>query len=194
MMLAGIILAAGESSRMGTPKALLTYGGETFLDRLIGVLAAWCSPVIVILGRQPERIRSGLKRGGQAAFIVNPEPERGQLSSLQCGLGAAPAEARGVIFTPVDYPAVLASTVASVARRFAERRPEELLVIPRHQGRRGHPVCVARELIPELLALPAGAQARDVIHRHIAAAACVDVDDPGVLEDVDDPDAYRRLT
>jgi molybdenum cofactor cytidylyltransferase len=67
------------------------------------------------------------------------------------------------------------------------------LVIPRFQGRRGHPVCAARWLIPEFLALPVEAQAREIVHRHAAEACYVDVDDPGILRDVDDPEAYRSL-
>ena len=194
MQLAGLILAAGESSRMGTPKALLAYAGETFLDRLILTLSQSCSPVIVVLGHDSERIRGGLSRAGEVSLVTNPDPTRGQLSSLQCGLAAVPAEAEGVIFTPVDYPAVLPSTVASIARRFGERQPHELLVVPRSQDKRGHPVSVARELIPEFLALTAEAQARDVIRRHLAQTAYVDVDDPGILEDVDDPESLRRLS
>ena len=193
MKLTGLILAAGESRRMGSPKALLTYGGETFLDRLIGVLGQSCSPVVVVLGREAERIRAGLKRAGEATLIVNPEPQRGQLSSLQCGLGAVATDSEGVVFIPVDCPAVRASTVAAIAARFRERQSPELLVIPRHDGKRGHPVCVTRELIPRFLALPPDAQAREVIHGHRDVTAYVDVDDPGILEDIDDPEAFRRL-
>ncbi len=97
------------------------------------------------------------------------------------------------MFTPVDCPSVLPSTVARMARRFQERRPHESLVIPRSQGRGGHPVCAARDLIPEFLALPPDAQARDVIHRHREHTVYVDVEDSGIMEDVDDPEAYQRL-
>ena len=83
-VIAGIILAAGASSRMGTPKALLDYRGETFLDRLIRVLGAVCDPVIVVLGYHAEQIRAGVN--GRVQFVVNPTPTRGQLSSLQTGL------------------------------------------------------------------------------------------------------------
>jgi len=193
MSVAGIILAAGESRRMGTPKPLLEFEGETFLDRLILTLGASCSPVIVVLGCESQRIRDGLRRGDLASFVFNPDYGRGQLSSLECGLAAVPPEAEGVMFTLVDHPAVLPSTVARIARAFKERAPHELLVVPRCQGRHGHPVCAARELIAEFLALPPDAQAREVIHRHREQTVYVDVDDRGVLEDIDDPEAYRRL-
>jgi len=193
MSLAGIILAAGESRRMGTPKPLLELGGETFLDRLILTLGATCTPVIVVLGCESHAIRAGLRHADLASFVLNPDYGLGQLSSLQCGLAAVPSGAEGVMFTLVDHPAVLPSTVARIARRFQERAPHELLIVPRCQGRHGHPVSVARELMAELLALPPDAQAREVIHRHREHTVYLDVDDPGILEDIDDPEAYRRL-
>lgn len=194
MSLAGLILAAGESRRMGSPKALLDFGGETFLDRLILTLGGSCCPVIVVLGCEPQRIRAGLRRADLATFVTNPDYQRGQLSSLQRGLAAVPPEAEGVLFTPVDYPAVRPSTIARIARRFQARQPDEWLVVPRSQGRHGHPVCLACDLIPEFLALADDAQARDVIHGHRKQTVYEDVDDAGILEDVDDPESYARLT
>jgi CTP:molybdopterin cytidylyltransferase MocA len=88
---AGIILAAGESRRMGFPKALLRYRDETFLDTLIGLFAARCQPVIVVLGAHSERIREGTSR--PATFVNNANYQRGQTSSMQCGLRAVPADA-----------------------------------------------------------------------------------------------------
>ncbi len=193
MSVAGIILAAGESSRMGGPKALLEFRGETFLDRLIRVLGEWCAPVIVVLGHDAGRIKQGLKLGDRAEFVLNEEYRRGQLSSLQRGLAAVPEEAEGVLFTLVDRPMVQSSTVGRIAGRLRGRSPGELVVIPKAGARHGHPVGVARELIPEFLALPPGAQARDVIHAHSAETAYVDTDDPGILVDVNDPKAYQRL-
>ena len=193
MIIAGLILAGGESRRMGSPKALMRYRGEMFLDRLILTLGQACAPVIVVLGCEPRNIWAGLRHGVLATFVHNPAYELGQLTSLQRGLEAVPTEAEGVMFTPVDYPAVLPSTVVQIAKRFWERTPQELLVVPRAEGRGGHPVCVTRELIVEFLALPSGAQAREVIRRHREATAYVDVDDRGILEDVDDPETYARL-
>ena len=193
--IASIILAAGASRRMGTPKALLDYRGETFLDRLIRVLGAVTDPVIVVLGHHAAQIRLGIR--SRAQFVINPDPERGQLSSLQTGLAALPPEPEGLAFIPMDCPAVGEDTVARLASAFLSRKAETLLVIPRykdHGGQhRGHPVFAAREIAAEILALPADAQARDVIHAHIPRTQYVDVDDRGILADVDDPAAYRRL-
>jgi molybdenum cofactor cytidylyltransferase len=189
---ASIILAAGASSRMGTPKALLDYRGETFLERLIRVLGAVTNPVIVVLGYHAARIlETGVR--GRAQFVINPQPERGQLSSLQTGLAALAPEAEGVAFIPMDCPAVREETVAHLADAFLARDPGTLLVIPRCGDDRGHPVFAARAIAAEILALPSGAQARDVIHGHIPQTQYIDVEDRGILTDVDDPAAYRHL-
>jgi molybdenum cofactor cytidylyltransferase len=181
-VIAGIILAAGASSRMGTPKALLEYRGETFLDRLIRVLGEVCHPVIVVLGYHAEEIRASAL--GRADFVLNPDPARGQLSSLQTGLAAVPADAEGFMFLPVDCPSVGVETVRAIAANASE-----LLVIPRWERQRGHPVYARRELIAEFLAEEGSA--KNVVHRH--AAVYLDVADAGVLSDIDDPGAYRVL-
>ncbi|MFB3827170.1 MAG: NTP transferase domain-containing protein [Bryobacteraceae bacterium] len=186
MSVAGIILAAGASRRMGTHKALLDYRGETFLDRLIGCLVPYCSPVVVVLGAGAVEIQPRLIRGAQARIVVNPDWEAGQLTSLQCGLRALEAPC-GVLFTLVDHPAVRPETVARLAAG------PGLLRIPRFAGRRGHPVYFASQLIPEFLALGPAASARDVVDRHADRTVYVDVDDPGIACDIDDPAAYRQL-
>jgi molybdenum cofactor cytidylyltransferase len=190
-VIAGIILAAGASSRMGTPKALLDYRGETFVGRLVRVLQTTCNPVIVVLGYHADAIRAGIPQNTQ--IEVNPDPSRGQLSSLQAALGALPAEADGFAFIPVDSPAVAEDTVAKLARAFEHRDPETLFVIPRQNGKRGHPVFATRAVAAELLALPPTGEAREVVHAHVDRTEYVDVDDAGVFTDVDTPEAYRRL-
>ena len=188
-MTCGLILAAGESRRMGSPKALLDYQGETFLDRLIGLFAGHCRPVIAVLGAQQETVRAGLRRAGDARLVEAPDFRLGQLTSMQCGLRAVPAGADGVLFTLVDHPAVAPVTIAALV----DGNQPAPLRIPRCGGRRGHPIWISRSLIPEFLALAAGASAREVVTRHAGEIAYIDVEDPGILADVDDPAAYARL-
>ena len=174
---------------MGSPKALLEFEGETFLDRLIGLFARHCWPVIAVLGAQQEAIRAGLRRSGEAVLVENPDFRLGQITSMQCGLRAVPEEAEVVLFTLVDHPAVKPDTITGLCAA-GGRAP---FLIPRYQGRRGHPILLAKPVIPEFLALAASASARDVLSRHAGEIAYFDVDDPGILADVDDPEAYRRL-
>jgi molybdenum cofactor cytidylyltransferase len=185
---AGLILAAGESRRMGFPKALLDFHGETFLDRLIRIFSACCSPVIAVLGAEAERIRAGLRSAASARIVVNPDFRMGQITSMQCGLRAVPADARGVLFTLVDHPNPGDATIRALVAADAP------IAIPRYQGRRGHPIWFSRDLVPEFLALPATSSARTVLERHSAGIRYLDGDDPGILDDVDDPEVYRRLT
>ena len=187
MSVAGLILAAGESRRMGFPKALLPYRQETFLDTLVGLFTTRCSPVIVVLGAAAETIR--VRAGRLAEFVVNPDYQRGMTTSLQCGLRAIPAEVEGVLFTLVDHPAVAPSTVEALLTP-----PRPLVRVPRYGGQRGHPIWFSRELIPEFLAIPEGGAANEVVHRHRPQTEFLDLDDSGIVADIDDPEAYRNLT
>jgi CTP:molybdopterin cytidylyltransferase MocA len=175
---------------MGSPKALLRYHGQTFLDTLISLFAPLCSPVIVVLGANADEIRNGLSfdAAPHATFVINPDYLTGQTSSMQCGLRAVPADAEGVLFTLADHPAVAASTIDALAAQ-----PRPLIRVPRFEGRRGHPVWFSRALIAEFLALPAHGAARDVVYSHVDETEYLDVDDPGIVADIDDPAAYREL-
>jgi len=192
---AGLILAAGESRRMGFPKALLRYRGETFLDTLIGRFAARCPEVIVVLGAGADAIRAGAVR--PARFVVNPNWPAGMTTSLQCGLRSIPDEAEGVLLTLVDHPAVSPATVDALlapSGHAGETACAPLIRVPRYQGRRGHPIWFAKELIPEFLALPETGAARDVVRSHTDGTEFLDTEDPGILADIDDAEAYRNLT
>ena len=150
-----------------------------------------CEPVIVVLGHQAEQIRAGMERASEAVVVVNPDPDRGMLSSLQCGLEVLPADAEAVMFTPVDHPNLHGDTLQRLVSQFqTERAP---VIVPTYSGQHGHPVCISRALAVELLALPATAMASDVIHRYVGQTVYIAVEDPAVTTDVDDPEAYAGL-
>ena len=176
---------------MGSPKALLDYRGETFLNRLIRVLGKECNPVIAVLGYHADAIQA--QAAGKVQLVVNPYPERGQLSSLQTGLAAVPQDVEGFLFTPVDSPAVKETTLRQLVVRFQGKKFQTQFVIPRYEGKRGHPVFAAPSLLGEFLALPQMAQAKDIVHACVPRTEYVDVDDPGILADIDDREAYREL-
>jgi len=174
---------------MGSPKALLDYRGEAFVNRLIRVLAGVCDPVIVVAGIHADVIRG--RMDVRARLVINPDPDRGQLSSLQVALAEVPKNADGFLFTPVDCPTVQEETVE---RLIDELRTSAVpLVIPRFGGRRGHPVGARHSLIAEFLAEAPTAETRVVVNRHEDQIRYIDVDDAGVLADVDDPEGYRKI-
>ncbi len=191
---------------MGSPKALLEFRGETFLSRLVRLMAARCAPVIVVLGAVAEQIRGSAPSA--CVTVWNPDYRTGQTGSLQCGLRALPGGVDGVLFTLVDHPAVAPQTIDALLWGSAPglpeepeasgpgqaRRPTPLLRVPRYQSRRGHPIWFSAALIPEFLALPPTGAARDVVRAHAAETEFLELDDPGILADIDDPAAYRALT
>jgi molybdenum cofactor cytidylyltransferase len=191
--LAAVVLAGGASSRMGRPKALLEYGGETFLDRLVRLFSARCRFVCAVLGHDAEQIARGLAQVVKPVLVLNPRPDRGQLSSLQCGLRALPPGISAAFFHPVDIPGVSDSTIERLAGVWAESPAGILVVQPAHNGHKGHPVLVAPAVIAELLTLPAEASAREVLQRRAAQTLTVGVPDPHIRRDTDTPEEYQRL-
>ncbi len=185
--LTGVILAAGASRRLGRPKALLTFRGETFLDRLLGHFFSVCSEVIVV-ARPDQPVMETSCSGSYTKFVVNPEPELGMLSSLQCGLRAISAQTEAVMFSPVDYAPVQRATIQQIVQSF-----NGILTLPTYEGKRGHPCILSRQLTKELLALPVTDSAKTVIHAHLSEAKLVAVNDERTVEDVDDLIAYQRL-
>lgn len=190
---AAVILAGGASSRMGAPKALLRYRGETFLDRLVRLFGEHCAPVVAVVGHSADLVVRGLARPDAALLVVNPRPERGQFSSLQAGLRGTGGAADAVFFHPVDTPAIEARTIGQLCAAWAGAPAGTLVLKPRWHGRTGHPVLIAAALAREWLALPAESSAREVLRGHAAATLTVDVDDAGIVRDADTPEDYEQL-
>lgn len=189
---AGVVLAAGRSTRMGVPKALLDAGGTTFVNRLAETLGrGGCIPVLVVIrsGRGP--VADEVARGpGQA--VINPAGRGGQIGSLRAALLhlrdlRRPPDA--VVFSPVDNPAVTSETVRALVR--AWRRTAAALVAPVHDGRRGHPVLADMSVADEFFQHGLADGARTVIRRDPARVTEVPVSDAAVADDLDTRERYR---
>jgi len=191
-MIAGIILAAGESQRMGRDKALLTYRGKTFLETIIQNLnAAGIDKVRVVLGHHAGMIQAKVNLDA-AQVVVNHGYQRGQTSSLQLGLEAvARDQPDAVILCLVDHPAVSAEVIATLKQYFESTRAA--VIIPTYRGERGHPVVISKALFPELLALSPGEPANAVIRKYRPETQFMEFADRGILIDVDEPRTYERL-
>jgi molybdenum cofactor cytidylyltransferase len=190
--LAGVILAAGASQRMGRPKAGLRFEGKTFFARVLeGLTAASLDPIVAVVGpRQPALVRAL----GSPTTLVNRDPSRGQLSSLKLALRylSAPGHAvAGVVVALVDHPVVARSSVAALVQ--AAQAAEQPILVPTYRGRRGHPVVFMREVWDELLATPDHLGARAVVRRAPRRVCDISVDDPGILVDVDTPADLEAL-
>jgi molybdenum cofactor cytidylyltransferase len=195
-MLPGIVLAAGDSRRMGSPKALLpTPEGRFFLERILETLAAAdVSPVVAVLGRDHDAIVFALEesRGPMPLVARNPDPSKGQLSSLWIGMDRVVTPAtEGLLVTLVDVPAVAASTVRQVVSAWRETRKP--IVRPAIGSRHGHPVVFDKALFDELRQADLATGAKSVVRAHERDILNVPVDDEGCLADVDTPDDFRRL-
>lgn len=191
-MIAGLILAAGESRRMGRDKALLPYRGQSFLETAITNLkAAGIEKVTLVLGHHAEAIQSAVDLGA-VRIVVNREYQRGQTSSLQMGLAAVSEDSpEAVILCLVDHPAISTQVIKKLRGRFELTHPPVL--IPTHNGTHGHPIIIGQALFPELLSLQPEEPANIVIRKYRHATQFVEVADPGVLLDVDDPETYQQL-
>jgi molybdenum cofactor cytidylyltransferase len=195
-MTPAVILAAGFSSRMGRDKALLAIpGGGWFLARLARTfLSAGCPEVITVVGPAAvDRIRDAAVRDGlPITLVLNPDPSRGQLSSLQEAMAALePRAPRGLLMCPVDQPLVGEQTIRLVLE--AWRRTGAPIVRPSHAGRRGHPVLFDARIHSELRAADPSAGARPVIRAHAGESSDVETDDAGAFEDIDTPEDYFRV-
>lgn len=189
-VVAGLVLAAGESRRMGRPKALLPFRDHTFLDAILQCLrAAGISRTVVVLGHSADEIQLTANLGA-AEVVVNAQYRLGQTSSLQAGLRAI-HDAEGALLGLVDHPSIRPETIRRLVRAFEETKAP--VVVPAYQGRRGHPVVIARALFPELLALNPDQGANAVVRKYRDASVEVSVDDPGIVQDVDTPDDYTLL-
>jgi molybdenum cofactor cytidylyltransferase len=192
MSVGGIVLAAGSSSRIGQPKALLEIAGGTFLERAAGILLqGGCETVVVVLAKGEASRRSGeLVRACGARPVENPHENAEQVDSLRVGLEALPAEVEAAIALPVDHALASSDTVAALIRTF--RSSGAPIVRPVYRDRPGHPVLFAREVWGELADPGLERGARDVIRRHAEEVRDVHLDDRGVIVDVDTPADYRR--
>jgi CTP:molybdopterin cytidylyltransferase MocA len=175
---------------MGKPKALLDAGGESFLSRILSSLEqGGAEPLIVVVRAASDPVALEAERCA-ASVILNSDPSPGPVSSLQCGIRSLPEDVWGLLYAPVDHPLFSPDTVRQLIGTSSQANAP--LVVPAFDGRRGHPVLFGRAVFQELMeeTLPEGA--RTVVRRYLEARIQLDVDDPGILVDIDTPEEYWK--
>lgn len=199
---AGVILAAGESSRMGTDKALLPWpppqtsgqpSKDTFLSAAIHSLTLSTDFVLVVAGKN-EAALAPIAYANGASLVINPDPGRGQFSSLQVGLHEVLNRGRdAAVITLVDRPPV-SPTIVVLLRDAYESAPQSIwAVVPEFSGKHGHPYVAGRELIEAFWQAPPTANARDIEHRCQNHIQYVAVTDPFVALNINTPEDYAAL-
>jgi len=200
---AGVILAAGESSRMGTDKALLPWpppvAGEslaegTFLSAAIRSLALSTDFILIVAGKNEAALAPVAYVNG-ASVVVNPDPSRGQFSSLQIGLQEVLNRGRdAAIVTLVDRPPAATATVQTLREAFAAGPPGIWAVVPEFSGKHGHPFVAGRDMMTRFLQEPLTGNAGEVEHRYQEHIQYVAVEDPFVALNINTPEDYAALT
>jgi len=198
---AGVILAAGESSRMGRDKALLPWpaaseqsGSQgTFLSSAIRSLSAATDFVVIVAGNNEATVAPVAYAHG-AFVVVNPDPNRGQFSSLQVGLREVLNRGRdAAIITLVDRPPAAMTTVQTLREAFETAEQKIWAVLPEYRQKHGHPYVTGREMIERFVREPTTGNARDVEHRYLDHIQYLPVSDPFVALNINTPEDYASL-
>lgn len=190
-MIAAIILAAGQSRRMGQNKLLLPYGASTVIEMIVTEVGGCESigDIVVVTGHEADRVAAQL-RNASVRCIFNPDYARSDmLVSIQVGLRALADEVTAALIVLGDQPRLR----REIVQRVIEAYTSVDLIIPSYQMKRGHPILIPRPLWPSILALPPEASLRDVIRvneSHIRYVLC---DDDSVLRDIDTPEDYQEV-
>jgi molybdenum cofactor cytidylyltransferase len=190
-MITAIILAAGESKRMGQPKMLLPWGEGTVLTHVISVFQdSGLTDILVVTGGARDEV-GRLVSKQNVKIVHNSEfASGGMLSSIQCGLRALMRQTQGALIGLGDQPQVREGSVRMVCEAFKETKSN--IVVPSYQMKRGHPWLVARPLWEELLKIKSPRSPRDFLNKHRHEIHYVNVDDPNILADLDTPEDYKK--
>lgn len=189
-MITAIILAAGESKRMGEPKMLMPWGKSTVLQTVISTFqSAGLNDILVVTGGARQQVESLIGKTVQTIF--NDSYDTGEmLSSIQVGLSAKMREASAALICLGDQPQVNERTVRSICDAFLKNK--SAIVVPSYEMQRGHPWLVARPLWEDLLEMKAPRTPRDFLKKYARKIHYVNVDTHSILEDLDTPEDYLK--
>lgn len=193
-MISAIVLAAGESKRMGRPKQLLEWGGKTLLRHVLkSLLSSAADEVILVLGHEAEAIKKSLP-AFPIKIAINPDYRQGMASSLRQGLLAMHPGSDAFLVLLADQPGIGPEIINRLIQEFQRADPGRGIVRPVYRGRPGHPVLIGARYLQEALQLQGDVGARQILMNHPEDILEIDVDQDAVLEDIDTPEDYRKYT
>jgi len=189
-MICAIVLAAGQSRRMGVQKLLLPLGSKTVIAHVVDeVLRSTLGAVYVVVGCEATRITEALT-GRRVTFVTNPDTEGDMLSSVRCGLQALPPQCKAAMVVLGDQPAITSALIDAMVRAFAET--DKGILAPLYGGKRGHPILFSVRYRDEILERYDAVGLRGLLHAHSDDLLELRVANPGVLSDMDRPEDYQR--
>lgn len=191
-MIVAVVLSAGESSRMGRPKALLPIDGQTFIEKIVAALKQTkVGKIIVILGHNARELQSKISHL-PVEILINTDYKLGQLSSLQLAVRnlQADLECDGMLVHLVDHPYLAPALVEEMIRRFYETKKR--IIVPKFHGKRGHPVIFSNALFDEILKAPMEEGAKAVVNAHRAETLEIETEEEGIAVDIDTPELYQQ--
>lgn len=191
-MISAIILAAGQSKRMGKPKMLMPWGKLTVIEQVVATfIGAGTGDILVVTGGAREQVEKITEKYPVRRFHNHAYDQGEMLSSLQCGLSAMKKEVEAVVVGLGDQPQIQEESVRAISAAY--RRTGATLVVPSYENRRGHPWLVARPLWHEILAMSSPQTPRDFLRRHAAEIHYVNLETPSILADLDTPEDYEKF-
>lgn len=189
-MICAIVLAAGESRRMGSQKLLLPFGKTTVIGHVVDeLLRSELDGVYVVVGHEGNRISEELS-GRSGTIVTNPDYKLGMLSSVRCGLQALPQQCEKVLVVLGDQPAITSELVNQMVQ--SSSTTDKGILAPVYDGKRGHPILLSTRYRDEIMTSFDNAGLRGVLQAHPDDIFELTVSTPAVLSDIDSPDDYRR--
>ncbi|MBE0478124.1 nucleotidyltransferase family protein [Candidatus Aerophobetes bacterium] len=200
-MLCAVLLAAGESKRMGSLKALLplffeesgeSKGKDTFLSFILKNLHSVCEETILVLGYKADLIENKIvDLNLKTKIIINREYKKGQLCSLRVNIKKVSPDCEGIMLTLVDHPLVNKKTYRLLKEKFS--REKDKIIIPAYKGKWGHPVIFSSLFFPDLMKAPLNQGARYVVKSYSEKITLLPVEDKGVILNIDTPENYQKF-
>ena len=191
-MISAILLAAGESKRMGRPKQMLAWKGKTLLRHVLeNLIHSTVDEIILVLGHEAEAIQKSLTEF-QIKIVINPEYQQGMASSLRQGLLAIDTRSEAFLVVLADQPGIGPEIINQIIHEFQRSDPRRGIARPIYRGLRGHPVLIGVRYLQEALQLQGDVGARQILMNHPEDILEIEADQEGILKDIDTHEEYQK--